>query len=201
MIQINTKQHSPKLSDELSEDVLQFGSEVSPHIVFDAPNAFHLNTRVKISVKWGHSRFFIMDSISITSVPTMTVACDASVLGSMMKRMTLMKPKAALTISLVRDDSSRQILWSSCSLVATSMASVKQSAQKLSLPLHKYKHSKTPAGNCWKLAVLPLYSNMSRVSANTVQVIMVTEPVSPAYTNSKYWSMASGSRTDTQLGF
>lgn len=51
MIQINTKQHSPKLSDELSEDVLQFGSEVSPYIIFDAPNAFHLNTRVKISVK------------------------------------------------------------------------------------------------------------------------------------------------------
>lgn len=39
-------QHLPKLSDELGEDVLQFGSEVPPHIVFDAPNAFHLNTRV-----------------------------------------------------------------------------------------------------------------------------------------------------------
>lgn len=44
---------------------------------------------------------------------------------------------------------------------------------------------------------LPLYSNISRVSASTVQVIMVTEPVSPAYTNTKYCSMASGSDTDT----
>lgn len=60
----------------------------------------------------------------------------------------------------------------------------------------KKKHQR---GNCWKAAVLPLYSNMSRVSANTVQVIMVTEPVSPAYTNTKYWSMASGLGTDTQL--
>lgn len=34
-----------------------------------------------------------------------------------------MKPKAALTISLVRDDISRHTLYSSCSLVVTSMAS------------------------------------------------------------------------------
>lgn len=61
-------------------------------------------------------------------MPTMMAACDASVLGSMMKRMTLMKPKAALTISLVRDDNSRQILCSSCSLVVASMASGKEKA-------------------------------------------------------------------------
>lgn len=59
---------------------------------------------------------------------TMTVACDASVLGSMMKRITLMKPKAALTISLVRDDSSRHTLCSSCSLVDASMASAREKA-------------------------------------------------------------------------
>lgn len=58
-------------------------------------------------------------------MPTMTVTCDASVLASMMKRMTLMKPREALTISLVRDDSSRQTLCSSCSRVVTSMASGK----------------------------------------------------------------------------
>lgn len=58
----------------------------------------------------------------------MAVACDASVLGSRMKRMTLMKPKAALTISLVRDDISRQTLYSSCSLVGTSMASGRDKA-------------------------------------------------------------------------
>lgn len=56
-------------------------------------------------------------------VRTRTVACEASLLGSRMKRMTLMKLRAALTISLVRDDSSRQMLCSSCSKVLTSMAS------------------------------------------------------------------------------
>lgn len=42
----------------------------------------------------------------------------------------------------------------------------------------------------------PLYSKTSRVKASTVQVIMVTEPVSPAYTSTKYSSMAS----ETQQG-
>ena len=41
-------QHLPKLSDELSEDVLQFGSEVSPHVVLDAPNALHLNKSQRV---------------------------------------------------------------------------------------------------------------------------------------------------------
>lgn len=41
----NKTAHSPKLSDELSEDVLQFGSEVSPHIIFDAADALNLTQR------------------------------------------------------------------------------------------------------------------------------------------------------------
>ena len=32
----------PKLPDELGEDVFQLGPEMSPHIILDAPNAFHL---------------------------------------------------------------------------------------------------------------------------------------------------------------
>lgn len=58
----------------------------------------------------------------------MTVTCEPNVLGSMMKRMTLMKPNAALTTSLVRDDSSRQMLCSSCSMVVTSIESEKDKA-------------------------------------------------------------------------
>lgn len=54
---------------------------------------------------------------------TKTVTCETSVLVSMMKRITLMKPKAALTISLVRDANSRQTLCSSCSMVLTSIES------------------------------------------------------------------------------
>lgn len=122
--------HLPKLSDELGEDVLQFGSEVPPHVVFDVPDALQLNTSTKseVCIKSGHDYLLWCTQVSIMSTPTMTVACDPSVLGSMMKRMTLMKPKAALTISLVRDDSSRQTLCSSCSLVVTSMASGKEEA-------------------------------------------------------------------------
>lgn len=113
-------QHLPKLPDELGKDVLQFGSEVPPHIVFDAPDSLHLN-RVTSGINEGTTVSYRI--VCIMSMPTMTVACDASVLGSMMKRMTLMKPKEALTISLVRDVSSRHTLCSSCSLVVTSIAS------------------------------------------------------------------------------
>lgn len=120
-------QNLPKLPDESGEDVFQFGSEVPPHVVMDVSYALHLrasqsssSVRAQISLKSACK--------CLRSTPTMTVACDASVLGSMMKRMTLMKPKAALTISLVRDDISRQMLYSSCSLVATSMASGRQKA-------------------------------------------------------------------------
>lgn len=73
---------------------------------------------------------------------TMTVTCDASALGSMMKRMTLMKPRAALTISLVRDDSSRQTLCSSCSKVLTSMASGKDKDQNKSLGPEVFSNEK-----------------------------------------------------------
>lgn len=39
------KKHvSPKLSDELGEDIFQFGPEVSPHVVLNASDAFHLST-------------------------------------------------------------------------------------------------------------------------------------------------------------
>lgn len=43
------KQNLPKLPDQLGEDVFQFGSEVPPHVVLNASNAFHLctNQRVK----------------------------------------------------------------------------------------------------------------------------------------------------------
>lgn len=64
---------------------------------------------------------------------TITVTCDANALGSMMKRMTLKKPRAALTISLVRDDSNRQTLCSSCSKVLTSIASGKDKDQNKSV--------------------------------------------------------------------
>lgn len=68
--------------------------------------------RSRARVNWQHKYWTSSRAIDllIQSIPTMTVAWDASVLGSMMKRMTLMKPSAALTISLVRDDSSRQML-------------------------------------------------------------------------------------------
>lgn len=39
---------SPKLPDELGEDVLQFGPEVSPHVVLDAADAFHLSTEPRL---------------------------------------------------------------------------------------------------------------------------------------------------------
>lgn len=47
--------HLPKLPDELGEDVLQFGSEVPPHIVFDVPNSLHLNTESDICIKSGRN--------------------------------------------------------------------------------------------------------------------------------------------------
>lgn len=37
-------QNSPKLPDKFSEDVLEFGSEVSSYIILDASDALHLNT-------------------------------------------------------------------------------------------------------------------------------------------------------------
>lgn len=89
---------------------------------------------------------YFYSRLEYESMPTMTVACDASAFVSMMKRMTLMKPNAAFTISLVRDDSNRQMLCSSCSMVVTSMASGKHKAG-LSLLVHKY--SKTWTGWCW----------------------------------------------------
>lgn len=38
------KHVSPKLSDELCEDIFQFGPEVSPHVVLNASDALHLST-------------------------------------------------------------------------------------------------------------------------------------------------------------
>lgn len=38
-------EHTPKLPDEFGEDVLQFCSEVPPHVILDVPDALHLNTR------------------------------------------------------------------------------------------------------------------------------------------------------------
>lgn len=55
--------------------------------------------------------------------PTITVTCPASVLGSMTKRMTLIKLSAALTISLVRDASSRHTLCRRCSIDPMSIES------------------------------------------------------------------------------
>lgn len=42
------KQHLPKLPDQLGEDVFQFGSEVPPHVILDASNAFHLSTNQRV---------------------------------------------------------------------------------------------------------------------------------------------------------
>ena len=53
----------------------------------------------------------------------MVVACEARVFGSMMKRMTLMKLREALTISLVRDLSSIHTLCNNSSMVDMSMES------------------------------------------------------------------------------
>lgn len=117
----------------------------------------------------------------------MTVTCEASVLGSMMKRMTLTKPKEALTISLVRDDSSRQTLYSSCSNVDTSIESERTNKNGVLNPAHYLDITCSQKG-------VPLYSNTMRVRAKMVQVIMVTEPVSPAYIRTKNCSMASASQ-------
>lgn len=106
-----------------------------PHVVLDASNAFHLSTnqRVKYILNGGHSYLFVESLVSRNFMHTMTVTCDANALGSMMKRMTLTKPRAALTISLVRDDSSKQMLCSSCSKVLMSMASGKDKDQNKSV--------------------------------------------------------------------
>lgn len=111
----------PQLPDELGEDVLQLGSQVPPLVVLHAGDALHLS-RQSI-MKPGHDHTFKSTHILRERVPTMTLACDARVLASMMKRMTLMKPSAALTTSLVWDDSSRHTFCSSCSLVVEPMAS------------------------------------------------------------------------------
>lgn len=133
IIKIRLNQDLPKLSDKLCENVLEFGSEMSPHIVFDAPDTFHLNTELKLFKAVSQSE--LRDHFLLL---TITVACDARVFGSIMKRRTLMKPKAALTISLVRDESRRQMLCSSCSMVLTSMASVTERGVRLS-PVCKHE--------------------------------------------------------------
>lgn len=114
--------HIPKLSDELCKDVLEFGPEVPPHVIVDVPDALHLIADSETSVRHAIRQ----EAPSSERLRTMTVTCDASVLGSMMKRMTLMKPSAALTISLVREPSSRQMLYSSCSIVDASIESAER---------------------------------------------------------------------------